>query len=73
MKKVKKHSLLDKQYNVLFDSEKYGEVTLSYGKYIDWMFWFSNSHAMYAGKKTDINRLVKEIKAREKVIKEYVL
>lgn len=71
MEDIKKHPLLDKQYDVSFIHAKHGKVTMSAGLNplnTSWMWWFSISNAMYAGSKHDVNDILKGIRAKAKIL-----
>jgi len=71
---VEKHSLLNKQFNVVLNHPKVGVVTLSYGQYCgSWMYWYSKTNSMYHGKKSVVKNIIKEVKKNKLFIREYVL
>jgi len=63
--KIEKHPLLEEQFDMEFLNKKHGNVVLSSGINPlngSWMWWYSNSHSMYAGTKRDIKQLVRDIR-----------
>jgi hypothetical protein len=59
----KKHPMSEKQFDIVF-LHNGQEVSFSSGVNPltgSWMYWFSGSPAMYAGVKSDVNKIVKNI------------
>ncbi len=72
---VKKHCMLDVQYNIEFDHPEYGKTILSYGKNPlnnCWMYWSNLDVSMYKSNKANITYMVKNIKKQHKY-KEFTL
>jgi hypothetical protein len=69
MNAPEKHLLLGKgeQFDIIFDHEKHGRLTLSAGQNSltnDWMWWWSGENSMYAGTKSDVQGLVKSVRQK---------
>jgi len=72
---VKKHQLLDKQFNLVYIYNN-KQAAFSYGKNPlngGWMYWFTGkaSNSMYAAKNlSEIKQIVKRIKSKFDIVSE---
>ena len=78
--RIKKHCMLEEQYNIKFIHPLYKKTVLSYGVNPltnEWMFWWSSSAGrlvnMYTSTKPEINKMITNVKKQHKESEEFIL
>lgn len=73
MKQAKKHPLAETQYDINFIHSEHGEVIMSAAINTlngGWCWWYDISNSMSCGTKRDVNRILKGIRSKTKVLKD---